>query len=85
VNGRFSILNLAAVAEQPAGDGDDLLAAGAGVGRKGQFVVARTFGIRFRFALDKVNLRFARQHVGGQLADEQQNDAGVDELDADFF
>jgi hypothetical protein len=51
---------------------------------KGQFVITRAFGIRFGLAFDKAELRFAREHVGGQLADEQQNDAGVRELDADF-
>ena len=35
--------------------------------------------------LGRVHPELARQHVGGQLADEQQKDPGVDELDADLF
>ncbi len=32
-----------------------------------------------------MHLRFTRQHIGGKLADKQENDAGMGELDADFF
>ena len=50
-----------------------------------EFVVRRAFGIILGFALGKVHLHFAREHVRRELADEQQDDARMRKLDADFF
>ena len=66
--------------QQPAGDGR------AGVaGNKIQLERAVAVGIIPRLALGKMHLHFAGEHVGRELADEQDDDAGVRELDADFF
>ena len=54
-------------------------------GKKDELVGGGAVGKIPRLALGQVHLEFAGEQVGGQLADEQHDDAGVRELDADFF
>ena len=62
------------------GNGRDLVA-----GDKIEFVFRGAFRKISRVALGKMHLQFARKQIRRKLADEQDDDAGVRELDADFF
>ena len=51
----------------------------------GCVVVDGTFGISLGFARVEVHLHFAREEIRGQLADQEEDDARVGELNADFI
>ena len=74
--------DLAALREQRRRNGHYFFMRGVGVGNEREFVIHAALGPGLGFALDEAHLRFAREHVGHELADEQQNDSRVGQVDA---
>ena len=71
--------------EEGFGNGGDELLVGLGDVGDGELVEAPALGVVARLALIETHLIFLLVETGEKLAEEKENQAGVDELDAGFF
>ena len=67
------------------GDGHDFVVLGVGGIDDHQFVGAKILGVIPGLSFGQPHRAFGGEGVGQQLADQQEDDAEVDEQDADFF
>ena len=78
------MLDFAAVGKNRVRDHDDIVIRRIGHIDDRDLVVAETLGVVARRALDDRHLEILLQDAGDEFADEQDDDAGMDQLDAGF-
>ncbi len=84
VNGRLGGVDVAAAGEGFFGNGEDDVVVRVGGVDDGQFVAAIVLGVVARAADFEAHLAFDLDEVGDELAAEEEEQAGVDEGEADF-